>query len=54
MASNDELERQKFERWLAEWWPQTKGNIVRTEDGYGNHFVDYAWHGWIARSKQEG
>lgn len=52
-TNSDELERQKFEAWIQEWWPQTKGNLVSTEDGYGNHFVNYAWEGWQARSKQE-
>lgn len=52
MSDKDELERQRFEAWIQEWWSQTKGNLVFTEDGYGNHFVNYAWEGWKARSKQ--
>lgn len=53
MSDKDELERLRFEAWIQEWWPQTKGNLVFKEDGYGNHFVNYAWEGWQARSKQE-
>ncbi|MDI9276197.1 hypothetical protein QMZ65_03125 [Pantoea sp. EABMAA-21] len=52
-TNGDELERKKFERWIQGWWPQTTGNLVFEDGEYSNHFVNYAWEGWLARSKQE-
>lgn len=53
MTNNDELERERFEAWVVEWWPQAKGNLERDGDDYHNHFLNYTWAGWLARSKQE-
>jgi len=53
MTNNDELERAQFEAWIMNWWPQTKGNLSFIDGNYTNNFVDYAWQGWLARSKQE-
>ena len=50
MIDKDELERQKFERWLD----KNSYNKQRDRMGlYGASFCQIAWVGWIARSKQE-
>ncbi|WP_313684176.1 hypothetical protein [Pantoea sp.] len=53
MTSNDELERQKFEIEILKWWPEAKGHFELNDGEYNNHFLNYAWWGWLARSKQE-
>ncbi|MBC3250476.1 hypothetical protein H8I91_09395 [Serratia fonticola] len=42
----ESLAREKFEEKLVEWWPEAKGNLVRDDDDYVNHFISYAWAGW--------
>ncbi len=49
-TNGDELERQKFEKWL-----KSKGHRA-DRDTNGDYFFAYAastWSGWMARSKQE-
>lgn len=54
MTRNDEIERQNFEQEIVKWWPEAKGHFELSDGEYNNHFLNYAWWGWLARSKQEG
>lgn len=49
-----ELERQKFEQEIVKWWPEAKGHFELNDGEYNDHFLNYAWWGWLTRSKQEG
>lgn len=50
MTGNDELERQRFERWLK------SKDYCAKKDGDGNYasyYVENLWRSLLARSKQE-
>lgn len=56
-ASNDEMERQRFEKWIVSLIPARYAYENRTHFSnghYTNILVDVAWEGWQAawKSKQ--
>lgn len=65
MSDKDELERQKFEKWVCDeypWGPEALNDSVwvSRKDGRGYYIVPdkydclcWSFIGWLARSKQE-
>ena len=50
-----EEERKAFEEWVKEIAPQTQWELnKKTDDGYENRSMDWAWYSWQASANREG
>lgn len=55
-ASNDEMERQRFEKWVADFTGQTLRYVEGQRSGNGryyNEYIDVPWQVWQAALKSK-